>query len=91
MTEIVINRCKRGTLLSDAGKAEYMRRKSLTAAPDWKTLDRSDPDLVAMIKEDEGKRVWGGECSRNAIITVPDGFPWKVESAGNWEWVTSRG
>lgn len=89
MTEIAVNRCPRGTLLSDAGKAEYLKRKSLTEF-DWTKLDRSDPILIAMMKEDMGKRIWGGECSDVKIITVPDDVTWTINSTRGREWVAAE-
>lgn len=87
MTEIVINRCFRGALFSEAGLAEYARRKGLSASPDSASIDRSDPILVAMMKEDMGKRIWAGPCSKARIVTIPDGLPWRVVSKANFEWV----
>lgn len=89
MTEIVINRCASGTLFSDAGKAEYLKRKALGALPD--PLDHADPVLVTMMKEDRGKRVWAGECSHVEIIAIPDDMAWKIERQGNFEWVAADG
>jgi hypothetical protein len=89
MIEIVINRCPSGTVFSEAGLIEYARRKGLDAVPDPETVPRNDPDLVAMMKEDAGIRVWGGECSHVEIITVPDDFPWKIVRDGNHEWVAA--
>lgn len=89
MIEVVINRCPRGTLMSDAGKAEYLKRKNLSADFDWSKLDRSDPVLVQMFKEDTGRRIWGGECSTNAIIELPDGFPWRIASKEGREWIAA--
>lgn len=90
MTEIVINRCPRGTLLSEAGEAEYLKRKGVTGGTlDMSKLDRADTVLVALLKEDIGKRVWGGKCSDNEFVTVPDGFKWKLMTDGGGEWIAA--
>lgn len=88
MTAIAINQCSRGTLLSEAGKAEFLRRKEL-AEFDWATLDRADPVLVGMLREDLFKRKWAGSCSHIAIVAIPDGIEWKLMSRGNYEWVAA--
>ncbi len=91
MTEIVINRCPRGTLLSDAGKAEYLKRKEISGDFDWAALDRADPVLVAMMKEDAGTRAWGGECSQVRFVTIPDGLAWRINRNRGLEWVDAGG
>ncbi len=91
MTEIAINRCLRGTLLSDAGKAEYLKRKKITGDFDWTTLDRTDRVLIKMMREDMGKRVWGGECSKVSIVTVPNGMKWILQSQRGREWIAAEG
>lgn len=87
MTEIAINRCPRGHLLSEDGCIEYAERKG--AMPE--DLDRSCPVLVAMLKEDLTKRKWAGSCSHVEIVSIPDGMPWKLMNRGNFEWVASGG
>lgn len=86
MQQIVINQCRRGTLLSDAGKAEYLKRSG-TLTADWTALDRSDPILVALMKENPG--AFGGRCAHISIVALPDGFKWKLMSKGNFEWIAA--
>jgi hypothetical protein len=81
MIEIVINRCVRGTLLSEAGCIEYAERKGVMP----EALDRTDPLLIGLLKENPGK--FGGRCSHVGYVTVPDGFAWKLMNKGNFEWI----
>lgn len=87
MIEVVTNRCPRGTLLSEAGLKEFAKRKELEASPDIAAIDRTDPVLLAMMKEKNGPEKFGGHCSHIAIIELPDGFQWKLMSKGNFEWI----
>jgi hypothetical protein len=87
MTEIVINRCSRGTLLSDAGRAEYLSRKSLEALPD--PLDRTDPVLISLLRENPAD--YGGHCAHLHYVTVPDGMGWRLMNKGNVEWIAAGG
>lgn len=86
MTEIVLQRCPGGTLLSEAGMAEYIRRSG-NAAASLDTIPRDDPNLIAMMKEDAP--AYQGYCAHINIVSVPDGFKWKVcrEARTNFEWV----
>jgi hypothetical protein len=85
MIEIVLNRCPRGTLMSEAGCIEYAERKG--SMPE--TLDRSDPILVQMMKEDEGKRIWAGECSHVRIVEIPRKMKWTLMNERGLEWVAA--
>jgi hypothetical protein len=90
MQSIVTNRCRRGTLLSPKGMTEYVARKfGGTPPPEFslETLDRTDPVLVQMMRENPG--LYGGLCSHIKIITVADDFKWKLVSQGNFEWVAA--
>lgn len=89
MIEIVINRCRHGTLLSEEGFAEFAARKGVDLATvSLETIDRTDPVLVQMMKEKP--HIYGGHCGHPLIVTVEDGFPWKVMSKGTFEWVAAR-
>lgn len=87
MTEIVLNRCAQGTFLSEAGLLEYTKRKGLDAPPALESIARTDPDLIAMMRENPG--VYGGHCSHIDIIEVPDDLNWKIVRKGTEEWVAA--
>ena len=85
MIEIVINRCGKGSLLGDEGIAEYERRTG--SKPDPATIARTDPVLLAMMKEDPEK--YAGDCAHISIIELPDGFKWKLMSKHKIEWIAA--
>lgn len=86
MTDIVVNRCPKGSILSDAGLAEYKARSG-DAAATVETIPRDSAILVAMMRENPGE--WGGICAHIKIVTVEDGFAWKVVKRGNSEYVAA--
>lgn len=88
MIEIVINRCRKGTMFSEAALTEYASRKGVareTVSAD--TIPRDDPILVRMFKDNPDQ--FRGRCGYPFIVSVPDGFPWKIMRKGTIEWVTS--
>jgi hypothetical protein len=85
MTEIVINRCVRGALMSEAGCIEYAERKGNMP----ETLDRTDPVLISLLRENPAD--YGGHCAHLHYVTVPDGMAWRLMAKGNREWVAAGG
>ena len=81
MTKIVLNQCPNGALLSPAGVEELKKRGG--------TTKRDDPVLVALMEEDEHKRVWAGACSHVSIVEMPDGMPWHLMDEGKFEWLAA--
>lgn len=88
MTEIVINRCRKGTMFSEAGLAEYADRKGVAReSVSAESIPRDDPVLAQMMRDD--LKLYSGHCAHIQIVTVADDFKWKIMRRGNFEWVAA--
>jgi hypothetical protein len=51
-------------------------------------LDRTDPDLVAVVQE-LGKEA-EGSCAELKIVEIPDDVEWQIEEYDGSEWVAEK-
>lgn len=85
MGEIVINRCPKATFFSAQGIAEYAKRKGVDPKTvDGLTVDRTDPVLIAMMREHPS--LYAGYCAHIRILPEPS-FKWRIVRRGNFEWI----
>jgi len=85
MISIVIRRCPRQPLLTDAGVAELNRRsgQSYTIA----TVPRDNADLVAMARTPQNPD-WIPMCADVRVVEIPDGEVWHVKGGDKLpEWI----
>jgi hypothetical protein len=87
MPLVVINRCPRGdALLSDAGLAEYAKRKGIAVEGlSEENIARDDPVLVEMVQDRDNLDALRSHCAQLKVIDIPEGMKWEIRRRGNVE------
>ena len=73
--------------LSPKEKKDWNEAYSKTVFYDH-DLDRTDPDLVAVVQE-LGKKAQG-RCAELKIVEIPDDVEWQIEEYDGSEWVAEK-
>lgn len=87
--KIVINKCYGGFSLSDEALSLYNERTGANITYGGREMDRSNPDLIAVI-EQLGLAKSSGSLAELEIIDIPDDIEWDIEEYDGIEWVAEK-
>ena len=85
--KIVINICFGGFGLSSIGEIEYLNRSGVDVASVW-DISRTDPILVAMVKENS--KLYSGSFSQLKVVEIPDDVDWKISDYDGQEHIAEK-
>lgn len=84
--KVVINACFGGFRLSEAAENEFRARSGYSDS--MYEVDRSHPDLVAIVEEN-GKSA-NTRYSELKVVEIPDGVEWTVKEYDGQEWIAEK-